>query len=261
MNLPLGEPHRLSRYRARAALAERYRDGRVLLAGDAAHQFPATGIGLNAGLLDSINLGWKLAAQIHGWAPDGLLDTYHDERHLAGSRMMLQARAQAALRRPQDPDAEALRQVLQELFADEQPVRRIGAWVGGTDVRYPMPNPNLHPLTGTFVPDLPLVTDGGGASLDTLMRPGRPVLLDLADRADLRAIAEAWCPRIDIHTATTDDRPADALLIRPDAHIAWAATLDQPADTAASELHAALTHWFGASVIPAGSWPGSTAHL
>jgi hypothetical protein len=111
-----------------------------------------------------------------------------------------------------------------------------------------MPNPNLHPLTGTFVPDLPLLADGGATGLESLMRSGRPVVLDLADRADLRAIAEAWRPRIDIHTATTDDRPADALLIRPDGHIAWAATLDEPADTAASGLQDALTRWFGAPV-------------
>ena len=103
--LPLGEATRLSRYGFQARQAERYRDGRILLAGDAAHQFPATGIGINVGMLDAVNLAWKLAAGIQGWAPAGLLDTYHDERHFAGARAMLQTQAQVALRRGQDPAA------------------------------------------------------------------------------------------------------------------------------------------------------------
>jgi 2-polyprenyl-6-methoxyphenol hydroxylase-like FAD-dependent oxidoreductase len=92
--LPLGEPIRLSRFVFQDRQAERYRDGRILLAGDAAHLFPATGVALNAGLLDTVNLAWKLGAVIHGWAPVGLLDTYHDERHLAGARALLHTRAQ-----------------------------------------------------------------------------------------------------------------------------------------------------------------------
>ncbi|WP_341770639.1 FAD-dependent monooxygenase [Actinomadura rubrisoli] len=98
-NFPLGEPIRLSRYQFQARQAERYRDGRILLAGDAAHLFPATGVGLNAGMLDTVNLAWKPAADIHGWAPSGLLDTYHHERHFAGARTMLHIQAQVALRR------------------------------------------------------------------------------------------------------------------------------------------------------------------
>ena len=108
-DLPLGDVTRLSRYGFQARQAERYRDGRILLAGDAAHQFPATGIGINFGMLDAVNLAWKLAAVIAGWAPAGLLDTYHDERHFAGARALLQTQAQVALRRGQDPAAEALR--------------------------------------------------------------------------------------------------------------------------------------------------------
>jgi 2-polyprenyl-6-methoxyphenol hydroxylase-like FAD-dependent oxidoreductase len=141
-DLPVAEVTRLSRYGFQARQAERYRDARILLAGDAAHQFPATGVGINVGMLDAVNLAWKLAANIHGWAPAALLDTYHDERHLAGKRTMLQTQAQVALRRGTDPAAEALREVFVELFADEQPLRRIGALIASSDIRYSLPNPN-----------------------------------------------------------------------------------------------------------------------
>ena len=248
VNLPLGKPIRLSRFRFQARQAQRYRDGRMLLAGDAAHLFPAGGVALNAGLLDTVNLAWKLAAAIDGWAPPGLLDTYHDERHLAGERALLHTRAQVALRRGHDPAAEALREVFCELLADEQPLRRMGALIAGTDIRYPMPGPDHHALAGTFAPDLTLHTDQGATSVAELMRTARPILLDLADRQDLRETARAWRHRIDIHTAETEHRPADALLIRPDAHIAWAATIDEPADTAAHTLAEALSCWFGAPI-------------
>lgn len=176
VDLPLGAPIRLSRFTFHARLAERYRDGRILLAGDAAHLFPATGVALNAGMLDSVNLAWKLAAAIHGWAPAGLLDTYHDERHLAGERTLLHTQAQVALRRGHDPAAEALREVLRELLVDEQPLRRIGALVAGTDIRYPPPGTNDHALTGTFAPDLSLHSDHGTHAHRTAdpPRPRRP---------------------------------------------------------------------------------------
>jgi hypothetical protein len=249
-DLPLGEVTRLSRYGFQARQAQRYRDGRILLAGDAAHQFPATGIGINIGMLDSVNLGWKLAAAISGWAPVGLLDTYHDERHFAGARALLQTQAQTALRRGQDPAAEALRELFAELVTDEQPSRRIGALLASTDIRYPMPG--QHGLAGTFVPNLTLHAGQGAASVAELMHPARAVLLDLAGCPDLREIARDWRDRVDIRTAETDDRPADALLIRPDAYIAWAATTGEPAITgepagaAARGLREALTRWFGA---------------
>jgi 2-polyprenyl-6-methoxyphenol hydroxylase-like FAD-dependent oxidoreductase len=245
VDLPLGEPTRLVRFTFHARQAERYRDGRILLAGDAAHLFPAPGVALNAGLIDSVNLAWKLAAAIHGWAPAGLLDTYHDERHLAAERTLLHTRAQVALRRGHDPAAEALRELFQELLVDEQPLRRIGALMAGADIRYPPPGPDHHALTGTFAPDLTLHTDEGTTSVAELMHTARPVFLDLADRRDLCEIAQGWLPRIDIHTAATELRPADALLIRPDAHIAWATTIDEPTDTAAPALQDALSGWFG----------------
>jgi hypothetical protein len=215
------------------------------MAGDAAHLFPSPGVALGAGLLDGVNLGWKLAADIHGWAPAGLLDTYHDERRLAAARTMLHAQAQVAIRRGHDEAAVALRELFQELMVDEQPLRRIGALMAGSDIRYPFPGHDHHALIGTFAPDLALHTDQGATSVAELMHTARPVFLDLADRADLRQNARGWEHRVDIHTAETDQRPADALLIRPDAHIAWAATVDEPSDPATLSLRAALSAWFG----------------
>lgn len=240
--VPLGAPTRLSRYQFQDRQAENYRVGRVFLAGDAAHLLPATGAAMNLGMTDSVNLAWKLAADIQGWAPADLLDTYHAERHFAGGRALLQTRAQAALRQGQDPAAEALRAVFSELLTDEPALRRMGALVAGTDLRYP--GPGTHSLTGTFVPDTSLHTDQGTTSVAELMRAARPVFLDLADRADLRAIVEELAPRVEIHSAKAGDRLADALLIRPDGHIAWAATIDEPSEAAESELRAALVSWF-----------------
>jgi 2-polyprenyl-6-methoxyphenol hydroxylase-like FAD-dependent oxidoreductase len=245
VDLPLGEATRLTRFTFQARLAEPYREGRVLLAGDAAHLFPAPGVALNAGLMDTVNLAWKLAAAIGGWAPAGLLDTYHDERHFAAARTMLHTQAQVALRRGYDPAAEALRELFQELLEDEQPTGRIGAFIAGTDIRYPLPNPNDNALTGTFVPNLTLHSDRGITGVAELTRTARPVLLDLADRADLRETARDWQQRVDVHTAGTEHRPADAVLIRPDAYIAWAADIEEPTDTAARTLRAALSSWFG----------------
>jgi hypothetical protein len=245
VDLPLGEPTRLTRFTFHARQVERYRDGRILLAGDAAQLFPAPGTALNAGMLDTVNLAWKLAADIHGWAPAGLLDTYHDERHLAGARTLLHAQAQVALRRGHDPAAEALRELFQELLVDEQPLRRIGALVAGSDIRYPLRGYDHHALIATFAPDLALRTDRGATSDAELMHTARPVFVDLADRPDLRETARDWEHLIDIHTAATDDGPADALLIRPDVHIAWAATIDEPTGTAALALREALSGWFG----------------
>ena len=245
VDLPLGDPIRLTRFTFHARQAERYRDGRILLAGDAAHLFPAPGIALNADLIDSVNLGWKLAAAVHGWAPAGLLDTYHDERRLAAERTLLNARAQVALRRGHDAAADALRDSSRNCSPTSSPCAASAPSWPAADIRYPPPGPDDHALTGTFAPDLTLQTDRGTTSVAELMHAARPVLLDLADRADLREAASDRQPRIDIHTAETDDRPADALLIRPDAHIAWAAAIDEPAGTAAPALRAALSRWFG----------------
>ncbi len=238
--LPLGEPTRLTRFTYHARHAERYRDGRILLAGDAAHLFPAGGVALNAGMIDSVNLGWKLAAEIGGWAPAGLLDTYDAERRLAAERTLLHTRAQWALRRGHDAAADALRDLFLELVSDEQPLRRIGEFIGGSGTRYPTPNAADDALAGTFAPNLRLSIEAAG-----LLSGARPVLLDLADRSDLRELAHGWRHRVDVHTAATDDRPADAVLIRPDAYIAWAAAAGEATDTAVPALREAVAYWFG----------------
>jgi hypothetical protein len=159
---------------------------------------------------------------------------------------MLHAQAQVAIRRGHDQAAVALRELFQELLVDEQPLRRLGGLMAGSEVRYPFPGHDHHALIGTFAPDLALRTDRGATSVAELMHGARPMLLDLAARPDLREIAGDWLPRVDVHTAGTDDRPADALLIRPDAHIVWAANIDEPTDTAAPALREALSSWFGA---------------
>ncbi len=200
-------------------------------------------------MLDSVNLAWKLAGQIQGWAPAGLLDTFHDERHFAGAREMLQAQAQVALRRGQDPAGQALRELFTELAADEQPLHRLAALIAGTGIRYPRPGPGHDTLTGTFAPDLTLHTEQGATSVAELMASARPVFLDLAGRPDLREIARDWRHRVDVLTATTAGLRADALLIRPDAYIAWAAPIDEPASTAAPALREALGRWFGRSEL------------
>ncbi|MFC8718572.1 FAD-dependent monooxygenase [Kitasatospora sp. NPDC057198] len=246
--IPVRETVRLSRFTFKARHAEQYRKGRILLAGDAAHLFPATGTAINAGMLDAANLAWKLAADLHGRAPGGLLDSYQDERRSANARTMLHARAQVALRRGTDPAAEALRELLQELLTDEQPLRRTAALVAGADVRHPVPEPSgHHPMAGAFLPG-PAGYGEAAAGPDGLLAAARPVLLDLADRADLRRAAAHWCSRVDVRTtaATAAGRTADAVLVRPDGHVAWAAAVGEPADRAAPALRAALAHWFGA---------------
>jgi 2-polyprenyl-6-methoxyphenol hydroxylase-like FAD-dependent oxidoreductase len=243
--LPLGEPIRMTRFTYGARQAEQYRAGRILVAGDAAHQFPSGGVAVTAGMLDAVNLGWKLAATIGGWTSAETLDTYHVERHHAGARTLMHTQAQVALRRGHDPAADALRELFTELLVDEQPLRRIGALIAGADIRYAMPGADPHPLAGTFAPDLDLHTAEGTTSVAELMNTARPVLLDLADRHDLREVADGWAHCVDVHTASTDHRPADVLLIRPDAHIAWAAGIDEVAETAAVALRDALSFWFG----------------
>jgi hypothetical protein len=132
-------------------------------------------------------------------------------------------------------------------MAYEQPLRHVGELIAGSDFRYPLPNPGSHPLAGAFAPDLLLRTeDGEATSVAELMRAARPVFLDLAGRTDLLEAARTWKGRVDLHTARTDDRPADALLIRPDAYIAWAATAGEPADADVPALREALSRWFGA---------------
>src|SRR5580698_2835761 len=155
-DLPMTDPQLLTRIVGNSRQADRYRAGPVLLAGDAAHVSGAGG-SLNVGLLDAINLGWKLAAQVAGWAPDGLLDSYHAERHLAGQRALLQTRAQKALSAGGEY-AESLRDLFGELMQLPEALRHVGSIMEGSDVRYEMPagRGRPHQLAGRFAPDLRL---------------------------------------------------------------------------------------------------------
>ena len=188
--------------------------GRILLAGDAAHQFPATGIGINVGMLDAVNLAWKLAAEIQGWAPAGPaghLSRRAPLRRRAGRCCRPRPRWRCGADRTQPP--RRCGNSSPNWSADEQPLRRLAALIAGTDIRYPMPGPGHDPLTGTFAPDLTLRTDQGTTSVAELMPAARPVFLDLAGRPELRETARDWRHRVDIRTATTDQRagrrPAD----------------------------------------------------
>lgn len=243
VDLPLGEPLRMTRFGYSARQADSYRDGRVFLAGDAAHLFPAGGVAVNAGMLDAANLAWKLTGSVRGWAPGGLLDTYTQERRAAAERTLLHTRAQVALRRAHGPGGDALRRLFLELATDEQPLRRLGALMAGTDVGES--RTDAHPPVGAYATDRVLHADQDDPRFAGLLGNGRPALLDLADRGDLREPARHWGERLDVVSATLDERPADALLILPDARIAWAAAVHEPGETAVSALREAATTWLG----------------
>ncbi|WP_188190205.1 FAD-dependent monooxygenase [Nonomuraea sp. SYSU D8015] len=226
-------------YTDEARQATTYRKGRVLLAGDAAHIYaPFGGQGLNVGLVDAANLGWKLAAQIRGWAPVGLLDTYTAERHPVAAVLLHNTRAQAALMRP-DPQSRALRELFSGLVAMEAVTRLIVDMKTGQSVRYDLGD--AHPLVGTLCPDLPL--DGVGGTLRERLGSGWGLLLDLADRAEVRAAAAGWSERIGIVTAQAKIDGVDALLLRPDGCVAW--VLPAGAEPEEKELAGALRTWFG----------------
>lgn len=236
---PKGQgPHALRRINGQNTRhAERYRDGRVLLLGDAAHVHSAMGgPGLNLGLQDTMNLGWKLAAEIHGTAPAGLLDTYQSERHPVGQRVMMHSLAQIALMAP-GPEVAALRTLLGELFTFPDAQRHMAALLAGSDVRYDVGDD--HPLSGHLVPDLTL---DDGRRVAEVLHAGRPVLLDLGGGVVANA-AQGWVDRVDVVAATATERPAAALLIRPDGYVAWAT--DEFGPTYEEALHAALNRWFG----------------
>jgi FAD binding domain len=250
-DLPMSDPQWLTRTVGNSRQADRYRAGPVLLAGDAAHVFGFGG-SLNAGLLDAVNLGWKLAAQVAGWAPEGLLDSYHAERHLAGQRAILQTRAQRALS-ASDEYAAALRELFGELMRFTEPLRHVGMIMEGSDVRYETHNgpARPHPLTGRFAPDLRLDTGGGATRIAELVRPARGVLLDLSGSADgaLAGPASGWPGRVSVVSARplAPPAPAAAMLIRPDGYVAWAAGPD-PAGPAGG-LPEALRAWFGEPLL------------
>lgn len=242
--VPMDSPAWLARFSDASLQAETYRKGRVLLTGDAAHvHFPAGGQGVNLGLQDAVNLGWKLAAEIHGRAPAGLLDTYHDERHPVAAAVLHNVRAQLALMDP-DPRIDALRELFTELMGLDEVNARLSTMISGVGVTYPMGARAGDPLAGRMVPSLPLKTADGPTTLAVLLHDGRPLLLDLADNAGLRAAAAPWADRVTLVTATTDGDGWDtgALLLRPDGYAAWSALGD---GRDAEALRAALTRWFG----------------
>ncbi|MEU4659885.1 FAD-dependent monooxygenase [Streptomyces sp. NPDC023723] len=218
------DPSWLSRFGNATRLAAAYRRGRVLLAGDAAHQhFPAGGVGMNVGIQDAHNLGWKLAATLNGWAPDGLLDTYHTERHQVGAQLAEHSQAQTALLATFTPEGLALRSLLSGMIADQPAfARALAERLTALAVRYPAADPAAHPLTGTRAPDLALT--GTGTGLFGLLRPDAYLLLDLTAGGTLGGLAR---PGLAVHAGTLDQPPAGwaevrAALIRPDGHVAWA---------------------------------------
>jgi 2-polyprenyl-6-methoxyphenol hydroxylase-like FAD-dependent oxidoreductase len=219
--------------------AETYRAGRVLLLGDAAHvHSPMGGPGLNLGMQDAVNLGWKLAAVVAGRAPDGLLDTYESERYPVGERVMMHSQAQLALAAP-GPEVTALRALFGELAEMPEVAEHLARLLAGSDVRYDVGD--SHPLSGLMVPDL--VFDDGTRVAD-LLHEARPLLLDMSGGAACPP-ADARAGHIDVVTATMSDRPAAAMLVRPDGYVAWAA--DELGADDADRLRGALTRWFGAA--------------
>ncbi|XWJ69383.1 FAD-dependent monooxygenase [Sorangium cellulosum] len=242
-------PRWLSRFGNATRVAERYRRGRVLLAGDAAHiHFPAGGQGLNVGLQDAMNLGWKLAAEVNGWAPPGLLDSYHDERHPVGRAVGRNTEAQTRLGDVSEAGL-SLRDLMSELLAIEPVNRRISELISALDVAYPTgKTAETHPWVGRRAPDRALATDRGAARLYELLHAARFVLIDLAGAAELREAGAAWGDRVDVVGATADpgsDLAAlDALLVRPDGHIAWASDAARRA-TRLADLKGALEAWCG----------------
>jgi len=236
---PEGAPAMLRRMCGRnTRLADRYRDGRVFLAGDAAHV--SHGPTLNTALNDAANLAWKLAAAVQGRAPDGLLDSYESERRAAGERVCTATRAATALLAP-GGEVTALRRLFGELLDSAENVRRVAALLAGADVRYDMGEEDPAEPTGWFVPPLDVTTgDGRTRRLPELLRDARPLLLDLTGGQALAAVAEPWEGRVRRVAATAGRAPAPALLIRPDGYVAWAG-----ADP--DGLKAALARWFSPS--------------
>lgn len=223
-------PRWLSRFGDATRQAERYRVGRVLLAGDAAHTHPPTGgQGLNLGVQDAFNLGWKLAAAINGWAPEGLLDSYHAERHPVAARVLVNTRAQITLL-GSDPGPTALRELFSRLMDFEEVNRYVTGMITAVDVRYDFGEG--HDLLGRRMRDVQLKR----GRLYELMHEGRGLLLDRTGRLSV----DGWADRVDHVVDDAEDLDVPAVLLRPDGHVAWAGE-DQ------RELLGGLARWFGAA--------------
>jgi len=240
-------PAWISRFTDMTRQAASYRKGRVLLAGDAAHMHPPQGgQGLNTGVQDAMNLGWKLAQVVKGISSDGLLDTYHAERYAVGARVLHNTMAQIALRGSDDRH-QALRDTMTELLSMDEPRRRIAAVLSGLDIHYDLGEG--HPLLGRRMPDLDLHTAEGLTRVFTLLHDARPVLLNLGEPGGFDI--SPWANRVRLADAKHDgvwELPVlgeiaepPAVVIRPDGHVAWAGDLTDP------ELPQALATWFGAA--------------
>jgi 3-(3-hydroxy-phenyl)propionate hydroxylase len=238
-------PTWISRFTDMTRQAASYLQGRVLLAGDAAHvHYPIGGQGLNLGVQDAMNLGWKLAQVVHGTSPGSLLDTYHAERHPVAARVLQNTMAQTALTRS-DPRIDALRNTISELLSMDEPRKRFAAMVCGLDVHYDLGEG--HPLLGRRVPDLELVTVDGAVRVYALLHDARGVLLNLGGASTFDR--SPWSDRVSEIDAEFDGEwelpalgqvPAPAaVLIRPDGYVAWVS------DGTDSGLLEALTTWFG----------------
>jgi 2-polyprenyl-6-methoxyphenol hydroxylase-like FAD-dependent oxidoreductase len=238
-------PTWISRFTDMTRQAAAYRDRRVLLAGDAAHvHAPDGGQGLNTGLQDAVNLGWKLAQVLNRTSPDSLLDTYHAERHPVAARVLRNTMAQVALRRP-DARTKALRDTMSELLSMDEPRRRFAAMLSGLDIHYDLGEG--HPQLGRRMPDLDLVTANGPLRVFPLLHDARPVLLNLGEPGGFNITP--WADRVQLIDAKyvgTWELPAlgavtapTAVLIRPDGYVAWVGDLTQLG------LADALTTWFG----------------
>lgn len=225
--------------------AASYRKGRILLAGDAAHvHSPVGGQGLNTGMQDAVNLGWKLAQVVKGTSPEGLLDTYHVERHPIAARVLRTTMAQVALQRTDDR-TEALRGTISEFLGMEEPRKRIAAEMSGLGIHYDLGGG--HPLVGRRMPDLDLITADGPLRLYGLLHSARPALINLGE-ANAFDITP-WTDRvqlIDAKYAGSWELPAigavaapAAVLVRPDGYVAWVG------DRTQENLPNALTTWFG----------------
>jgi bifunctional hydroxylase/dehydrase len=240
------EPVWLSSFGDATRQVTEYRRGRVLLAGDAAHiHLPAGGLGMNTSIQDSVNLGWKLAAVVHGWAPQDLLDTYHTERHAIGRRLLMNTQAQGLLFLS-GSEVQPMRDLFAELMRYDVVAKHLVGMVSGLEISYQV-GPGSHPLLGRRMPNRELI--GGSGTLRTyqLLHSARGLLLDLTDDAPLRHCAAPWADRVDVVTARLSEVDGEdpfagtqAVLVRPDGHIAWASP-------AAGELvGSALSRWFGA---------------